>query len=97
MRHLPDTIISQDKLEGSPCDSLLTPVDHVETVEMAHDFNNLLAIILGYCHELIHDGSLSDEQRTVVIEIEKAGDRATCLTRRLLDMSREPLSSARER
>lgn len=62
--------------------------------EMAHDFNNLLAIILGYCSELIHDESLSDQHRTVFIEIEKAGERASRLAMQLHGISRNSSDQA---
>ncbi|HXG55772.1 MAG TPA: response regulator [Vicinamibacterales bacterium] len=53
------------------------------TSGVAHDFNNLLTIILGYCEVLLGDMAPADGRRIEVIEIQKAGERATALTRRL--------------
>jgi PAS domain S-box-containing protein len=56
---------------------------------MAHDFNNLLSVIIGYS-ELIY-GRLrpDDANRGLLYEVQKAGDRASRLTRQLLVFSRK--------
>jgi signal transduction histidine kinase/CheY-like chemotaxis protein len=56
---------------------------------VAHDFNNLLTIINGYS-ELIY-GKLPVESplRDLIAEVQKAGERATALTRQLLVFSRK--------
>ena len=55
---------------------------------VAHDFNNLLTIINGYT-ELLLGKFASDSKVSVHLkEIEKAGERATSLTRQLLAFSR---------
>lgn len=61
--------------------------------EMAHDFNNLVSIILGYCSELIHDESLSDEHRAVSIEIEKAAERTSRLIMQFLAIAKNSRNS----
>jgi PAS domain S-box-containing protein len=51
---------------------------------VAHDFNNLLAVILGYTTFAI-DGLAEDAPlRPGLLEIKKAGERGTALTRQLL-------------
>ncbi len=56
---------------------------------VAHDFNNLLTVILGSCGFLRADLAPSDPRLADVAEIEKAGQRATALTRQLLAFSRK--------
>ncbi len=58
---------------------------------IAHDFNNLLGVIIGYSQVLkkrIDSGSGLLEP---IVEIEKAGQRATALTRQLLAFSRQQI------
>ena len=55
---------------------------------VAHDFNNLLTVILGYTEVLRHDVELRDTAADVVLEIERAAERAASLTRQLLTFSR---------
>jgi len=61
---------------------------------IAHDFNNLLTAILGYC-ELLTDRVRDDlSLMSDIEEIQKAGERASRLTRQLLAFSRkQPLAS----
>jgi signal transduction histidine kinase len=55
---------------------------------VAHDFNNLLTVIKGHSDLLeLKLGSLSPVQHSVV-QVKKAADRATSLTRQLLAFSR---------
>jgi signal transduction histidine kinase/ActR/RegA family two-component response regulator len=55
---------------------------------VAHDFNNLLTVIKGHSDLLeLKLGSLSPVQHSVV-QVKKAADRATALTRQLLAFSR---------
>jgi two-component system cell cycle sensor histidine kinase/response regulator CckA len=56
---------------------------------VAHDFNNLLGVIIGYTELLLQDLNLKDRQRREIEEIQKAGVRATLLTRQLLAFSRK--------
>jgi PAS domain S-box-containing protein len=59
---------------------------------VAHDFNNILTAILGYAElarETVRDGTLDSEQlESAIEEIERAGQRASGLTRQLLAFSR---------
>jgi PAS domain S-box-containing protein len=58
---------------------------------VAHDFNNMLTAIGGYCDLLITDLDADDSHRQDVVEIKKAADRATSLTRQLLAFSRKQI------
>jgi two-component system cell cycle sensor histidine kinase/response regulator CckA len=56
---------------------------------VAHDFNNLLSVILGYtafAAERLRDG---DPLKSDLLEVERAGNRASALTRQLLAFSRK--------
>jgi two-component system, cell cycle sensor histidine kinase and response regulator CckA len=62
---------------------------------IAHDFNNLLTAIRGYA-ALVLDSLADDDPRVDdVREIEKAGERATALTRQLLAFSRKQILKLR--
>ncbi|MBI5343577.1 MAG: PAS domain S-box protein [Deltaproteobacteria bacterium] len=56
---------------------------------VAHDFNNLLTAIRGYSDLLLHRLDAGSPLRRDVEEIQKAGERATSLTRQLLAFSRK--------
>ena len=58
---------------------------------VAHDFNNLLTAILGYCELLLADLTPDDPRRDDIAEIQKAGSRASGLTRQLLAFSRKQI------
>jgi PAS domain S-box-containing protein len=58
---------------------------------VAHDFNNLLTVILGYCELLLSDLDPSDPHQADIAEIQKAGARASGLTRQLLAFSRKQI------
>lgn len=51
---------------------------------VAHDFNNLLTAMLGYAELLRDTLDPDDDRRDDVAEIQRAGERATALTRQLL-------------
>jgi signal transduction histidine kinase/CheY-like chemotaxis protein len=53
---------------------------------VAHDFNNMLMIILGFCDFLLGSFEEADARRVDVLEIRKAADRASTLTRQLLGL-----------
>ena len=62
---------------------------------VAHDFNNLLTVIQGY-GELLQASLEGDaEKRESVVEIIKAAERATALTRQLLAFSRQQVLEMR--
>ncbi len=58
---------------------------------VAHDFNNLLTVINGYCQlaarRVGEDAALSE----LIDEINRAGERASSLTRQLLNFSRKQI------
>ena len=56
---------------------------------IAHDFNNLLTAIRSYSEFLLEDIADTDPRHADVLEIKKASDRATSLTRQLLLFSRQ--------
>ncbi|HEY6022343.1 MAG TPA: ATP-binding protein, partial [Candidatus Paceibacterota bacterium] len=58
---------------------------------VAHDFNNMLTAIGGYCDLLMEDLESDNPHRLDVVEIKKAADRATSLTRQLLAFSRKQI------
>jgi two-component system, cell cycle sensor histidine kinase and response regulator CckA len=62
---------------------------------IAHDFNNLLTAVRGYAALLLESLPDSDPRRADVIEIERAGERATALTRQLLAFSRRQILQPR--
>jgi len=55
---------------------------------VAHDFNNMLTAISSYSELLLTDMATEDPRRLDVLEIRKATERATALTRQLLAFSR---------
>ena len=56
---------------------------------VAHDFNNLLTAILGYTSLLIEATRDQPELAADLLEIKKAGERASSLTNQLLTFSRK--------
>ena len=55
---------------------------------VAHDFNNLLTVILGNVQLALRDLQPNDPVQLRLVEIEKAANRATLLTRQLLAFGR---------
>jgi PAS domain S-box-containing protein len=55
---------------------------------IAHDFNNLLTVIGSCADFVLGDSSLPEEHTADLIELKKATDRATALTRQLLAFGR---------
>ena len=62
---------------------------------VAHDFNNLLTAIRGYAALLLDALPAPDPRRDDVLEIERAGVRATALTGQLLAFSRKQILQER--
>jgi PAS domain S-box-containing protein len=58
---------------------------------VAHDFNNLLTVINGYSDMLLEGLGPQDQSRAILLEIRKAGERASGLTHKLLAFSRKEL------
>ncbi len=56
---------------------------------VAHDFNNVLQAIMGFSDMLAADLPDTDPRHEDAVEIRKASDRATALTRQLLAFSRK--------
>jgi CheY-like chemotaxis protein/two-component sensor histidine kinase len=56
---------------------------------IAHDFNNLLTAILGYTELLLGQKEPGHPDRSDLLEIQKAGQRAAALTQQLLAYSRK--------
>ena len=56
---------------------------------IAHDFNNILTSILGYSSLMLRTLQENDPNRNDLQEITHAAERATALTRQLLDFSHE--------
>jgi PAS domain S-box-containing protein len=55
---------------------------------VAHDFNNLLTVIASCTDFVLDDQSLAGGHRADLVEVKKATDRATSLTRQLLAFGR---------
>ncbi len=55
---------------------------------VAHDFNNLLTVILGNTNLALRQLPPTNQAHLRLVEIERAGNRATMLTRQLLAFSR---------
>lgn len=62
---------------------------------VAHDFNNTLTAILGFSQIALEGLAADHPLHETVLEIRKAGERATELTRRLLAFSRQQLTTPR--
>lgn len=56
---------------------------------VAHDFNNMLTAIMSYSELLLSEMPADSHQRTDMMEILKAAEKATALTKKLLAFSRQ--------
>lgn len=62
---------------------------------VAHDFNNILSVVLSYCQMILASGTASDPLLRDIQEIQRAGVRASELTRQLLAFSRQQVMKPR--
>jgi signal transduction histidine kinase/CheY-like chemotaxis protein len=90
----------QDITEQKQMEEMLRQMQRMESVGtlaggVAHDFNNLLTVINGYGQLLAGALSEQDARRLYVREIQRAGERASELTRQLLAFSRKQILSPR--
>ncbi len=97
-RHL---CIARDITARRIMEERLTQSEKIESVGrlaggIAHDFNNLLTAILGYTELLLTDRAEDDPDRSDLLEIQKAGQRAAGLTQQLLAFSRKQVLLPRE-
>jgi PAS domain S-box-containing protein len=88
------TAAIRDITERKHLEQMLRQAQKMEAVGqlaggVAHDFNNLLGVILGYSELMLERPGLNDSQLKDIEEIQKAGVRATLLTRQLLAFSRK--------
>lgn len=58
---------------------------------VAHDFNNLLGVIVGYSELILDTMGVANPLQESVMQIKRAADRATGLTRQLLAFSRRQI------
>jgi len=56
---------------------------------IAHDFNNLLTVILNYASFALDDAAGNEDLLADLLEVQKAGERASALTSQLLAFSRK--------
>ncbi|MBD3648432.1 MAG: PAS domain-containing protein, partial [Pseudomonadales bacterium] len=62
---------------------------------VAHDFNNLLTVIRGYAEMLLETTPETDAMRGDLVEISKAAERGSNVTRQLLAFSRQEVVEPR--
>ena len=62
---------------------------------VAHDFNNLLSVILSYANLTLADLAPGEPMHDDLLEIRKAGERASDLTRQLLAFGRQQMLNPR--
>ncbi len=90
-------VVVQDVSERRRMEERLREAAKMEAVGrlaggVAHDFNNLLTAVLGYATLLLLETADGDPRREYVVEIQRACERASELTRQLLAFARrQPL------
>jgi two-component system, cell cycle sensor histidine kinase and response regulator CckA len=93
--------VSRDVTERRSLEAQLRQAQKMEAVGrlaggVAHDFNNLLGVITGYTELLLSKRNAApDAARVQLVEIRKAAERATALTRQLLAFSRKQIVDLR--
>jgi PAS domain S-box-containing protein len=97
-RHL---CIARDITERRALEERLFQSEKIESVGrlaggIAHDFNNLLTAILGYTELLLNNPGIGMPERSDLVEIQKAGQRAASLTQQLLAYSRKQVLLPKE-
>jgi PAS domain S-box-containing protein len=97
-RHL---CIARDITDRRLLEDRLTQAAKIESVGrlaggIAHDFNNLLTAILGYTELLLGRRLPGDPEREDLVEIQKAGQRASALTQQLLAFGRKQVLQPQE-
>jgi len=86
-------IVAQDITARKALEDQLRQAQKMEAIGqlaggVAHDFNNILQAILGYTQILMLSIAPDDKNRSMLREVEKAGEKAATLTRQLLAFSR---------
>jgi PAS domain S-box-containing protein len=92
-------VVTHDVTERRQLEARLRQAEKMEAVGrlaggVAHDFNNLLLVILGYGAEL-EAVPMNEAHRAGVVEILKAAEQASTLTRQLLAFSRQQVLQPR--
>jgi two-component system cell cycle sensor histidine kinase/response regulator CckA len=85
--------VARDVTEQRAIEERLAQSEKIESVGrlaggIAHDFNNLLTAILGYTELLHGQAPAGSKQQADLVEIQKAGRRASALVHQLLAFSR---------
>jgi two-component system cell cycle sensor histidine kinase/response regulator CckA len=93
-------VIDTDVTERNRLEAQLRQAQRLEAIGalaggVAHDFNNLLTVINGYAEMVLDAGRLGPDDRELVRQIHRAGDRAAALTRQLLAFSRKQVLAPR--
>jgi len=86
-------VVAQDISERHILEQQLRQAQKMEAVGrlaggVAHDFNNLLMVIKGHTELLMNAVPAADRMSRKIMQIDRAADRATALTKQLLAFSR---------